>query len=1176
MKKSSMLRSICLLATLVGTMGVSTAAPYEPEGREITWGQGPPLAPTMQLRLRVFGDEYYARTETLAGYTVIYNFQDNSYYYAQLSEDGTSLESTGTLANLLPPAGLAKRIDIAPFAVIQNQAGKRLIYDAQRKARWDTRVNASQIVRAAAAGTSYPSNVLAAAKNNSKAITGNVVGLTILVKFTDTNANFDQAKITNMFNQGTAGAPGIPAITGTYTQDGHSGSVNNYFSEQSAGKLNLVQLVTTMVTLPNNRAFYNYIDEPTNNEIEPDARVVGERILRAAITSLEGSGFNFSPLSVDSSGRVLVTNLILASADSGAYMQGIWPHSGSVLDPVNNPVTFGTDARPRRITEYTMRTVGATPITIGSLCHDNAQMLCGFPDLYAYPNMGVGNQCLMGTGSDGSAGSAAVPASAGSPTTPATPAVPAIPASSANGGRRPAPINPHFKDLVGWNTVTEITAGQIVEATLPTATGTAGVAYRFRKPNSLTESFIVENRSTSSKWIAAPLDTGVAIWHINDAKNGNISTSPGEIYGVSLEQADGLSNLENSIVGTGSNAGDAGDLFDMAKPIFSDTTTPSALWHDGTASSFQTRVLSVGATSSNVAFGPFVPANTIIVDSPNGDEFAFWKNVFPITWSANITGNVKIELYKAGVFKMLIANNVSTATKRYNWTVPNTLAPADDYKIRITSLTNATTVFDESNNFFNISDIAFPRGEAIPYGWVKPAGSAATWTVSNRDAVDGSFSLAAIKPRDRTTTGISYTSNFEAGTVSFYLKVSTEADYDYARFYIDGVEQPLGGVLGISGKTDWLQYEFPVGSGDHTFTWTYEKDDSFGGLNDSVFLDAVKLPPTTQEIGVESPVGTSLESGVASITMPSTTIGATSASQTITITNKGFADLFALAITAEGTDASDFVLTKLPKTALLPSESMSFNVSFKPKTAGTKTASLVIASNDTDESSFTIALQATALGLPLIAVSEPSGPEMKDGKAKRVFGSAPVGSTGTTQTYTITNNGAGDLNNLAVSKSGKASNDFILGPLSSTTVAPAATATFTITFAPTALKSRTASIVITSNDAKSGPFNFTVTGTGTKSLPILGSSSFSSSSSFSMESNVVGIGMTEGLEVIQGQKYNSLRISKGMGTVEVSSDLLNWFSGSDYTTVVSDDGSTMTVRDNTPVTEEAKRFIRVK
>jgi M6 family metalloprotease-like protein len=1172
MKKSSMLWSICFLATLVGTMGLSTAAPYEPEGREIVWGQGPPLAPTMQLRLRVFGDEYYARTETLAGYTVIYSFQDNSYYYAQLSQDGTSLESTGTLANLLPPAGLARKIDIAPFAVIQNQAGKRAIYDAERKARWDTRVSASQIVRSAAAGASFPSNVLATARNNSRPVTGSVVGLTILVKFSDTTPTFDQLKIRNMFNQGTAGAPGIPAITGTYTQDGNVGSVNNYFAEQSSGKLNLVQLVTTVVNLPNNRAFYNYIDEPTNNEIEPDARVVGQRILNAAINSLVADGFNFSPLSVDASGRILVTNLIVASQDSGSYMQGIWPHSGSLT----TPVTFGTEARPRRITEYTMRTVGSTPITIGSLCHDNAQMLLGFPDLYAYPNMGVGNQCLMGTGSDGSAGSAAVPASAGSPTTPATPAVPAIPVSSANGGRRPAPINPHFKDLVGWNTVTEITTDQIVNVTLPTATATAGVAYRVRKPNSLTESFIVENRSTSSKWIAAPLDTGVAVWHINDAKNGNIFTSPGEIYGVSLEQADGLSNLESSIVGTNSNAGDSGDLFDLTKPIFTDTTTPSALWFDGTTSSFQTRVLAVNAASSDVAFGAFVPANTIIVDTPNGDEFAFWKNVFPITWSANITGNVKIELYKAGVFRMLIANNVSTATRRYNWTVPNTLPPAADYKIRITSLTNSTIVFDESNNPFNISDVAFPRGEAIPYGWVKPADSAATWTVSNRDAVDGSFSLAAIKPRDRTKTGISYTSNFEAGTVSFYLKVSTEADYDFARFYIDGVEQTLGGVLGISGKTDWLQYEFPVGSGNHTFTWTYEKDDSFGGLNDSVFLDTVKLPPTTQEIAVEAPVGTTLESGVSAITMPNTTIGLTSATQTITITNTGFADLFALAITTEGTDTSDFVLTKLLKTALLPGESTSFNVSFKPKTAGSKTASLVIASNDTDESSFTIALQGMALGLPQIAVSEPSGPAMKDGKATRSFGSVPVGSTGATQTYTITNNGEGELNNLVVTKSGKAIADFEVGALSSTTVAPFGTATFTITFAPTGLKARKASIAITSNDAKSGPFNFTVSGTGTKPLPIVGSGSFSSSSSFSMESGVTVIGMIEGFEIIEGKKYNSLRITKGMGNVEVSSDLLNWFSGSDYTTVVSDDGAMMTVRDNTPVTEEAKRYIRVK
>jgi M6 family metalloprotease-like protein len=1193
MKKSNFLRSICFLASIVGSLGIATAAPYEPEGREITWGQGPPLAPTMQLRLRVFGDEYYGRTETLAGYTVVYVYQDNSYYYAKLSDDGLSLVSTGVLANLAPPAGLGQRIDLGTSDITQAASSQRLIYDAERKARWDTRVAASQIVRAAAAGSSFQPAVLSAARENSKAVTGSIVGLTILAQFAgDPAPAFDQTKIRSMFNQGTPGAPGIPALAGTYTQDGNVGSVNNYFSEQSAGRLNFVQLVTPIVTLPGSRASYNFEDTPTNNEVRSNARAVAEDILRAAISALEATGFNFAPLSVDSTGKVLVTNIILSSPDSGAHMQGIWPHAGSVANPSTNPVTFGTASRPRQIKEYALRTVGTAPITIGTLCHEDAQMLLGFPDLYAYPNMGVGNYCLMGTGSNGSVGSAAVPATAatnGTATTPFVtafpgPGLPAIPVSSANGGRRPAPINPHFKNLVGWNTVTEITSSTTETATLPTATATSGVARRFRKPGSATESFIVENRSTASKWIAAPLDTGVAIWHVDDSRNGNIQQSSSDVNGVSLEQADGLSNLENSILGSNSNASDAGDLFKLTRPSFSATTKPSSAWIDGTASGFQTRVVSVNGTiSSDVAFGPFVPVNTILIDSPNGGEFAFWQNVFPITWSANITGNVRIELCKAGTPVLLIANNVVTSTRRFNWTVPKTVKPGADYTIRITSMTNQPTTVpapavDNSDNPFTIFDVAFPRNQSIPYGWVKPSGSVSSWVVSNLDAVDGSFSLAAIKPRDGSNAGIEYTSTFVEGTVSFYIKVSTEAGYDFARFYIDDVEQNMDGTQGLSGSKDWQQYSFPVAAGRHTFKWTYQKDDSFGGLNDRVFLDAVILPATTEEIAVET-LGANIESGASTTTFPDTTIGSTSAAQTFTIRNTGTSDLYAISLQTEGTNLADFVVSTLPKTFLLAGTSMTFNVTFKPTVAGAKVATLNIISSDASESTFSVALQGNALGLPLISVSEPTGTTaMRDGRETRSFGSAPVGSIGATRTFTITNRGEGQLTGLAVTKSGKANADFQIGALSGVSVPPAGTATFTVTFSPTALKGRSAAIRIASNDVKSGPFDFKVSGTGTAAVPTITSSSSSSFSisSRSLEGAPSVIGFAPTTLVIGGLKYNSLSIPKGTGTVEVSSNLIDWFSGSDYTTVVSDDGTTLTVRDKTPDTEAAKRYIRRK
>ncbi|MEO5916697.1 MAG: discoidin domain-containing protein [Luteolibacter sp.] len=71
-------------------------------------------------------------------------------------------------------------------------------------------------------------------------------------------------------------------------------------------------------------------------------------------------------------------------------------------------------------------------------------------------------------------------------------------------------------------------------------------------------------------------------------------------------------------------------------------------------------------------------------------------------------------------------------------------------------------------------------------------------------------------------------------------------------------------------------------------------------------------------------------------------------------------------------------------------------------------------------------------------------------------------------------------------------------------------------------------------------------------------------------------------EVIDGRKYLSLTLSKPIvsdgvkRTVQVSPDLMDWFSGEKHTTVVIDNETILKVRDNTPVTPDKKRFIRLK
>jgi hypothetical protein len=78
----------------------------------------------------------------------------------------------------------------------------------------------------------------------------------------------------------------------------------------------------------------------------------------------------------------------------------------------------------------------------------------------------------------------------------------------------------------------------------------------------------------------------------------------------------------------------------------------------------------------------------------------------------------------------------------------------------------------------------------------------------------------------------------EDGEFSFATKVSTEADWDYLFFYIDGVE-----MAAWSGEKDWEEVSFTVPAGDHVFTWDYVKDQLISDGLDAAWIDDIIFPP---------------------------------------------------------------------------------------------------------------------------------------------------------------------------------------------------------------------------------------------------------------------------------------------------------------------------------------------
>ncbi len=1131
MKTFPRLRPLHLLVFLAGCFGQVTAAPYGPDGRSTSWVQ----PNGSEVQLRVFGDEFYGRTENAAGYTVVYNAADSTYYYARLSQDGRSLVPAPVRADQPAPAGLAKHAELPAKEVRRISEGNHAKYAGEREQRWNKRVQAVRKVRAAArSGQALQGAEAAEVKIQAAPVLGALRGLTILIQFPDdsrTSKSDPENFPTNQVKMGRF------CNDRGYQEDGNTGSVRDYFLDQSLGKLDYTQSVTQVITMPRPRNYYNFSDWPNNRNLRDDS---GRVLLLDAITLLKSANFDFSNLTTDAARRVLATNMFFAGKDSGVFASGLWPYSWSLAADVN----VGTAAAPIYISAFQMTNMPNASPVIGTFCHENGHLILDYPDLYAQIGQGVGEHCLMGSG------------------------------NYLNGGRTPSPINIYLKDLVGWANVTDITPAEYLTVALPT---TGNVGYRLRNAAMPTESFMVENRGSGDKWARFSRDKGVAVWHIDETVDGNLRTTTH--YGVALMQADGQADLES-----GRNRGDGGDLFDLARPRFSDTTIPGAAWWDASASSVRIQVLTAAGAQTDVTFGA-VPPNTIIVRSPNGGEVIYPDSRYPVRWEANVVGNLKLDLYKAGVFHSVIATG-EVNDGNFTWNVPASLIPSNDYSLQISSLTNPIRVSDVSNAPFAINNATFPADGKMPYGWFRPKGAATSWQVTKSTSYEGKFSLVSRKARDGKSAGVAYRSDFKAGNVSFYMKVSSEVGYDFGRFYIDGVLQSFENAdsgVGLTGRTDWVFASFPISAGTHTFKWTFEKDDSYAGLQEGAWLDGVTFPDTTQEIAVADPQGVDIADGASSTSFPAIPIGSTGSPQLFTISNNGRADLHGIRVVTVGASAGDFAVRNLGTAALRPGASTTFEVVFAPTRLGPHSAGIQILSNDADESAFAIGLQGTGLGVPVLGVYLGADSQLKDNGKPISFGTQFVGTTGKTKTLTVKNQGSSEMSGLGVTlkDKGKGKADFLIGELGATTLAPGASTTFTVTFHPKSPSKREAEIHLASNDTATGIFNIKLTGKGVpKKSNIVSKHSAPATGSAAQSATAASLASTS-IEVIDGEKFLALTVRKQPGsalngTVEVSSDLLDWFSGKKHTTVVIDNAASLKVRDNTPLTPGVKRHIRLK
>lgn len=196
----------------------------------------------------------------------------------------------------------------------------------------------------------------------------------------------------------------------------------------------------------------------------------------------------------------------------------------------------------------------------------------------------------------------------------------------------------------------------------------------------------------------------------------------------------------------------------------------------------------------------------------------------------------------------------------------------------------------------------------------------------------------------------------------------------------------------------------------------------------------------------------------------------------ITIRNAGSAALTGISLSFFSGDSTQFQYGTVAS-SVAAGQQITFNLSFFPQSAGAKATTLRIASNDSNENPFDIALTGTGTTAPEIGVESPLSTPLTDGVSSLDFGSVNVGSSGTKAVY-IRNTGSADLTGLSVSFEGTHASDFSATAPGSTTLTPNDVTGFVLTFTPSGSDAHTATLRIASNDGDENPFDISLTGTG--------------------------------------------------------------------------------------------------
>ena len=189
-------------------------------------------------------------------------------------------------------------------------------------------------------------------------------------------------------------------------------------------------------------------------------------------------------------------------------------------------------------------------------------------------------------------------------------------------------------------------------------------------------------------------------------------------------------------------------------------------------------------------------------------------------------------------------------------------------------------------------------------------------------------------------------------------------------------------------------------------------------------------------------------------------------------------------VVISGPHASDFVVVAQPAALITSGNNVVFQIRFTPSLGGVRTAVVSIANNDSDENPYTFTIQGTGLSPDISVIG--NGLEIANGDTTPSlldhtnFGNVnEANPNNKIRNFYITNFGGENLTiSLPITITGPNAADFTVTTVPSATVVPNNSTTLSITFNPSALGLREATVTINNNVLGKNPYVFAISGVG--------------------------------------------------------------------------------------------------